>query len=267
MSFKAVATVLNSDLRDGSEVAVLVALAHCLNDQTGKCCPSTATIARIARRSENIVRKTLKDLEGRGLLSSAQPAGGVRHFSLNLNPLQVSSGVADLEGVAEVQGVTEVEPPPCRSERGGVAEAKAHPLQICKPNREENKEDNKETNREGVAARAARTRSSAFIPPEVASGEIDRQVFDDWLQIRKAKRAPLTATAWSAIKREAEKAGLTLTEVVALMAEHSWQSFRASWDSVRNGTDGSKEAATNAQRERLLKQWAEEEQQREGELQ
>ena len=107
---------------------------------------------------------------------------------------------------------------------------KAHPLQICKPNREENKEDNKENNKE-VSALRARPRS--FLPPEVASGQIDRQVFDDWLQIRKAKRAPLTATAWAGIVREVEKAGLPVDRAVSLMVEHSWQGFKADWQEVK----------------------------------
>ena len=96
---------------------------------------------------------------------------------------------------------------------------------------EENKEGNKGINR-GEAPRA-RPRSSAYVPPEVASGEIDKQVFADWMQVRKAKKAPLTPTAWTSVKREAEKAGLPLDRAVALMVEHSWQGLKADWQEVK----------------------------------
>lgn len=51
----------------------------------------------------------------------------------------------------------------------------------------------------------------------------------DWLKARKAKRAPLTATAWAGIVAEAAKAGMTPAQAVKTMAEKSWQGFNAAW--------------------------------------
>lgn len=62
----------------------------------------------------------------------------------------------------------------------------------------------------------------------VAEG-VDSGVAADWFRVRKAKRAPLTITAWEAIKREAVKAKLSLGEIVRMMAEKSWQGFSAEW--------------------------------------
>lgn len=62
MSFECVSQILDSNLTNGTEVAVLVALAHCLNEQTGECFPSTETISRLARRSPLVVRKALSGL-------------------------------------------------------------------------------------------------------------------------------------------------------------------------------------------------------------
>lgn len=57
----------------------------------------------------------------------------------------------------------------------------------------------------------------------------DRRHAEDWLTVRKRKGAPLTQTAWDRIKREAEKAGISVGRVVELCAGKSWQGFEASW--------------------------------------
>lgn len=58
---------------------------------------------------------------------------------------------------------------------------------------------------------------------------VPEQAWNDWMQVRKAKRAPLTATAWAAIEREAAKAKVTVAWAVAEMVARNWQSFRAEW--------------------------------------
>jgi uncharacterized protein YdaU (DUF1376 family) len=62
----------------------------------------------------------------------------------------------------------------------------------------------------------------------VAEG-VDPGVARDWLVIRKAKKAPLTPTAWEGVKREAEAAGVTPAQAVKLAVEGGWQGFKAAW--------------------------------------
>lgn len=62
----------------------------------------------------------------------------------------------------------------------------------------------------------------------VADG-VDAAVAADWLTIRKAKKAPLTATAWAGVKRQAEAAGVTAADAVRMAVENGWSGFRASW--------------------------------------
>jgi uncharacterized protein YdaU (DUF1376 family) len=62
----------------------------------------------------------------------------------------------------------------------------------------------------------------------VAEG-VDPQHAQDWLTIRRQKKAPLTATAWDSIKREASAARITPAEAVKIAAENGWQGFKASW--------------------------------------
>lgn len=62
----------------------------------------------------------------------------------------------------------------------------------------------------------------------IADG-IPRQYAEDWLRVRRAKKSPLTQTAWLAVKAEAVKAGITSSEAVKVSAVNSWQGFKAAW--------------------------------------
>ena len=63
----------------------------------------------------------------------------------------------------------------------------------------------------------------------IASG-VDKQVLEDYLAVRKAKRSPLTHTAIDRLETEARKASLDLAEVVRICAERSWVGFNANWN-------------------------------------
>lgn len=59
--------------------------------------------------------------------------------------------------------------------------------------------------------------------------DVPAEVFADFLTIRKAKRAPLTATALAGIRREAEKAGVSMADALTACCERGWVGFRADW--------------------------------------
>ncbi len=61
--------------------------------------------------------------------------------------------------------------------------------------------------------------------------DVPAEVFVDFLTIRKSKRAPLTNTALAGIRREADKAGLSLADALAVCCERGWVGFRADWHS------------------------------------
>ena len=63
---------------------------------------------------------------------------------------------------------------------------------------------------------------------------ISETLLQDFLEVRKAKRAgKLTPTAIAGIKREAEKAGLTLEQAITACCEYGWQGFNAGWYAER----------------------------------
>ena len=74
-----------------------------------------------------------------------------------------------------------------------------------------------ETEREKKATKVA--------PPEGVSVS----VWKDFLEMRKAKRAPLTESALKLIKKEADKAGWPLEQALQECCARGWQSFKADW--------------------------------------
>ena len=70
-----------------------------------------------------------------------------------------------------------------------------------------------------------KTKAVVTAPPDGVSVE----VWDSFIAIRKAKRAPMTTVALEGIQREAAKAGVSLEEALATCCTRGWQSFKASW--------------------------------------
>lgn len=58
---------------------------------------------------------------------------------------------------------------------------------------------------------------------------VSPQVAEDWMQVRKAKRASNTETAFNRIKKEIEKSGLSAEECITIAVARSWQGFQAEW--------------------------------------
>lgn len=83
-----------------------------------------------------------------------------------------------------------------------------------------------------------RSRSSRSVTrPEGLTDE----VWQDFLAIRKAKKAPLTQTALDGIAREASKARMSLQQALEVCCARGWQGFKADWmakDAVQSGTQG-----------------------------
>ena len=79
--------------------------------------------------------------------------------------------------------------------------------------------------REGEGKGTAPVSAEVSKPPEV-----EQQSWDDWKAARKTKRAgPITQTVLTMIEREAESAGISLQEAVAMAAGSSWITFKAEY--------------------------------------
>lgn len=67
--------------------------------------------------------------------------------------------------------------------------------------------------------------SSQISRPE----QVDEQIWNDFLVLRKQKKAPVTQTAINGIERESIKAGITLSEAIELCCQNGWQGFQSEW--------------------------------------
>jgi uncharacterized protein YdaU (DUF1376 family) len=85
------------------------------------------------------------------------------------------------------------------------------------PNNKQETITNKQNIKKTVATKVARPSS------------VDQQVWEDWLAIRKAKKLPLTETAWEQMLGEIETARLTVDVVIKECCLRGWASFKANW--------------------------------------
>lgn len=66
-------------------------------------------------------------------------------------------------------------------------------------------------------------------------------IAEDWLKVRKEKKAANTETAFKGIQREILKSGLSADECIRIAVERSWQGFKAEWlNNQRSAQSGRK---------------------------
>ncbi|HGH6910028.1 TPA: replication protein [Neisseria meningitidis] len=93
-----------------------------------------------------------------------------------------------------------------------------------------------ESGKRAPAAKAKKTGRHASELALLAAHGITGQVAADFLQVRKAKRQPLTETAMKLLAADAAKCGMTALQAVEYAIGNGWASFRAEW--LQNKTFG-----------------------------
>jgi hypothetical protein len=88
--------------------------------------------------------------------------------------------------------------------------------QCDRPERETETETKKETKREIATVVAC--------PPDV-----DQQIWDDWKQLRKAKKAPVTETVVNSARKEAVKANMAFSDFLSVWCARGSQGLQAEW--------------------------------------
>jgi len=58
---------------------------------------------------------------------------------------------------------------------------------------------------------------------------VSDDVFKDYMEVRRSKKARWTPTALKGMEREALKAGVSLEQAMIICCERNWQSFKAEW--------------------------------------
>lgn len=115
------------------------------------------------------------------------------------------------------------------------------------------RETEEETEREEEAekpARAPRKQAGNLEPDDLVSEGVDIQHARDW---RKARKSPITPTAWAELKAQAALAGIPPGEAVRICAAKGWRGFDASWKWQGNArASPSSSSSTTAEAARLL---------------
>lgn len=70
---------------------------------------------------------------------------------------------------------------------------------------------------------------TAAVADDVFPDVLNRQLVEDWLVIRKAKKLPVTQTALDGITREFMKAGFSNDDGLRKCCEKGWAGFEAKW--------------------------------------
>ena len=92
-------------------------------------------------------------------------------------------------------------------------------------------------------------------PMNTAPDGVDQKVWQDFVQLRKAKKAAITDTAIKGILREANKAGYSLQEALETCCSRGWVGFKASW--VQEAVRTAPKSFAETEREFRQKQYEE----------
>jgi len=107
------------------------------------------------------------------------------------------------------------------------AEGNAESVSGALPRVEKSREDKKNTKEKKSAA-----------APTPCPEDVNAQVWDDWLQLRKKKSAPVTTTVINEARAESQKAGLSLERFLSIWCARGSQGLQADWlrPNERGGT-------------------------------
>ena len=193
---------------------VLLALCDNANDLS-ECYPSIAHLARKSGLTDRAVYKILADLEADGYVrredrgigkSSLYRISNLHKFAYPeqrspLNNVQVPPEQYSGTPLNNIQV-----PPELRS-----------PITVIEPS--------KESSENQKNARARPKAAASYAKPSSVSDEI----WEGFAELRKAKKAPVTAAAMAAIEREAAKARMSLQDALETCCVRGWAGFKAEW--------------------------------------
>lgn len=97
----------------------------------------------------------------------------------------------------------------------------------AKVNLEVNDEVNQNTTPSSTSSSASSKKNKAT--NVACPNDVSQEVWQDWLQLRKAKKAPVTQTVLNSAISEAEKAGMSLNAFLTIWCARGSQGLEAAW--------------------------------------
>ncbi len=192
-----------------TEKLVLLALCDSANDQ-GECYPSVMALVKKCSLTDRAIQKAIQSLEEGGYLTREMRQGRSTVYWMTPEPRSPHPRTTFTPEPGSPPNV--VHPTPER--RSPPPPNHVHPT----PERGSPRTINEPSEEPSGNRHKAR-----------APGDVDAQVWSDWVQVRKAKKAPVTETALEAIRSEALKAGMTLEAALRIACQRGWAGFKAEW--------------------------------------
>lgn len=191
-----------SDMPSGRKF-VLVSLCDNANDQ-GECFPSISTIAERCSMGERTVQGHVHDLIKTGVLLVQERAG--RSNVYTIDPRRFCAPIAaDTPADSAPRNI-------CTPQILHPTPADFAPITLKEPSIEPKGNQRK-----------------AHAPAVAKPDDVELQVWDDWLTLRKSKRAPVTLTVLDGAISESAKANMTLNNFLKVWCERGSQGLMASW--------------------------------------
>lgn len=202
-------------------------------------------------KKDETVTDALKELEELNLIASVKRHGQVTGYRLNMPKLPPENGgtTTPEKGVPPKMGTTSekrgVLPPKkggtTTPEKGGSTKHTIKPTNTKYSISASAAADaplpakHSENGERAATVKAKPTRHETELAL-LADYGITGQEAEDFLQIRKAKRQPLTETAMKLLAAAAERCGMTARDAVLYAIGNGWGSFRSEW--LQNKTFG-----------------------------
>ena len=202
-------------------------------------------------KKDETVTDALKELGELNLIASVKRHGQVTGYRLNMPKLPPENGgtTTPEKGVHPKMGTTPEKRGVLPPKKGGTTtpEKGGSTKHTIKPTNKKYSisasaaadaplpAKHSENGERAVTVKAKPIRHETELALLAAYG-ITGQVAEDFLQVRKAKRQPLTETAMKILAADAEKCGMTALQAVEYAIGNGWGSFRAEW--LQNKTFG-----------------------------
>lgn len=244
MSVRIMSLVWDNFPVGGSEKLAMLAMADWGNDKGESIYPSIATISKKINLSESQARRVVHWLiENDYLFVVGNHFGGnkhqSRHYKINLEKLATPS--VDATPSPSVDATPSMDATPSTHARPPLAPTLPVPLAYM---RATPSVDATQTIKEPLIEPLIEPlleKTEKNKPPDKKKTQskeisllsdfgITGQVAEDFVVLRKAKKAAITKTALNLLANEASKAGITNEQAVLICINRSWQGFNASWN-------------------------------------
>ena len=202
-------------------------------------------------KKDETVTDALKELEELNLIASVKRHGQVTGYRLNMPKLPPENGgtTTPEKGVHPKMGTTPEKRGVLPPKNGGTTtpEKGGSTKHTIKPTNTKYSisasaaadaplpADHSENGERAATVKTKPTRHGTELALLATYG-ITGQEAEDFLQIRKAKRQPLTETAMKLLAAAAERCGMTARDAVLYAIGNGWGSFRSEW--LQNKTFG-----------------------------